>query len=291
MGTCSRRRRWNHPPPTFFSPQFEVLSKDVLPSPSDPPPFTLMGGPVANNIITYIDYTTTISRNLHERFECPDMLFSNDGIGIPTTIYWVNLDPVGTVNNGQGTRPYVSSMRFVNGADTVEAGTFVDTSKPPVRVLFDTGNSATQITLGMASLLGIATNAQPDRQFCRGGMSPASTCTGGTLLDGYFVDRMAIDASDGSHKYVLHNPVLFVDSSPTAIEGAAEVNLGVNFFKTTQIIVDGPNSRLGLFIGVPSNLDSIHSLVSGAVSVQAVATRISQCHPARSCGATAGVWL
>ena len=59
---------------------------------------------------------------------------------------------------------------------------------------------------------------------------------------------MEIDADNGANTYVINNALVFVKPAP-AFGGAADANIGANFFETTQVLFDGPLARLGLYTG------------------------------------------
>jgi hypothetical protein len=61
---------------------------------------------------------------------------------------------------------------------------------------------------------------------------------------------VAIRSSDGTQEYVINDPLIFVKPSP-AFGGAADANIGTNYFETTQVLFDGPGAQIGLNKAVP----------------------------------------
>jgi hypothetical protein len=207
---------------------------------------TLIGAPVTNHILAFIDYANTVTRGPYfgDWYATgPTIYFFNPGDpGIPTPPMSADLVPFGSTapapnGTSRGQRYYIADMRFENDGNTADSTTF--------DFLFDTGNTTSQVTEAVALALGIdLVNDLPDDTVCIGGSGPA--CDGGDLLNGYIVDRMAIRASPGLWEYVINNPLIFV-KPPPAFGGAADGNIGTNYFETTQVLFDGPGAQLGLY--------------------------------------------
>ena len=208
------------------TPEAEVEDKVPSQGTSDLVP-NLLGGPLTNEILAYIDYTTDVSRTFYfGTLVCPDITFFEPGDSlIPMPLYWVDLEPFGGTDPGsdggsRGQRYYMRGMRFKNGANTVESPTSPTPISTPNRFLYDTGNTTTQISEPLATALGIDLNTATN--------PPDDTITIGVeLLNCYNIDKVEIDADDGDRN----------------------ANIGSNFFETTQVVFDGPQSRLGLYFG------------------------------------------
>jgi hypothetical protein len=209
---------------------------------------SLIGGPVTNHILASIDYANPVTRGPY--FDCcfvtgPTIEFFNPGSpGVPTPLMSADLVPFGSTapapnGTSRGQRYYIADMRFENGGNTADSTAF--------DFLFDTGNTTSQITEAVALALGINL-ANVDDTVCIGGSGPS--CDGGDLLNGYIVDRVAIRSSDGTQEYVINDPLIFV-KPPPAFGGAADANIGTNYFETTQVLFDGPGAQIGLNKAVP----------------------------------------
>jgi hypothetical protein len=220
-------------------PQSEIEDIAVIELPAGIP--SLIGGPVTNGVLADIDYGETVTRPFYlgGTLSFPHMRFYEPGDpGIRTPMYWVDLVPIGTITPGSiGQRYNLGGMRFINGVATA--------SSPSWDFLYDTGNTTTQITTAMATALGINLGA-PDTTVCLGSTHPA--CMGGTTLDGFAIDKVEIDSTDGFFRYTIDNPIVFVQ--PVGL-GGADANIGANFFDGKRVLFDGPGSRLGLNDAVP----------------------------------------
>jgi hypothetical protein len=217
---------------------------------TDPTKPTLLGAPVTNNATAWIDYTKIIVRSLPwgtERNPAISFFPSGDP-GIPTPLFWVDLEGTGAPappadGATVGERYLIRGMRFINGANFVASPILPNTIPAGAQFLYDTGNTATQITPAMASALGI-TGSTPIVDTIR---------RDGQDCNGYRITKVEIDAHDGSDKYVIDNALVFVQ--PAGLGGFA-ANIGANFFETTQVLFDGPGNRLGLFRGTKSGAPS-----------------------------------
>jgi len=127
-------------------------------------------------------------------------------------------------------------MRIINGSNPPVESPASGPISQPYRFLYDTGNFATQITEQVAGLLGITESTPPDD----------TQMIDGIVRNGYVIDRVEMDASNGSNTYVINDALVFVKPS---LGGSVDVNIGSNFFETTQVLVDLPLNRLGLYTG------------------------------------------
>ena len=231
------------------SPEVEIGAVNLFEDPGWSGP-TLLGGPVTNHMIAYIDYSITVTRTYSWGNEiAPAISFFSDSFdpSIPAPLYYVKLEPFGSIDTssetltGKGQRYYIRGMRFKNGSQTVESPASGPIATPN-RFLYDTGNRTTQISEVLASDLGITTSTPVDE----------TKVLDGVLTKGYIIDRIEIDAGNGSNTYVINDALVFV-KPPPAFGGAADANIGSNFFETTQMLFDGPLSRLGLYTGAQCN--------------------------------------
>jgi hypothetical protein len=229
---------------------------------------SLIGGPVTNEVLADIDYGRTVERDfLGGVIKSAAATFYEPGDpAIPTPLFWVDLVPNGGVIPGvTGHRYHFVNMRFINGGSTQTSAAW--------DILYDTGNTTTQVIPALATALGINLAAPPDDIVCLGASLPA--CTGGDLLDGYLIDRVEIDElGAGTRQYVIDQPIVFVQ--PAGL-GGKDANIGSNFFVGNRLLFDGPGSRLGLdavgpVVGLPEP-SGIASLVAGLVLLAAVGRR------------------
>jgi hypothetical protein len=246
-------------PLDFPEAEIEDIGVDVVPVGTP----TLIGGPVTNQTVADIDYTTSVTRGDYcSPNNCfvisPSIEFFNTGgPGIPSPLMWADLVPFGSTapapnGTSRGQRYYVADMTFEHGGSSVDSTTH--------DFLYDTGNTTTQVTEGVANLLGINLAAVVD-----------TITIGGETLNGYQIDRVSILSSNGTQQYEIVNPLVFV-KPPPAFGGAADANIGTNFFETTQVLFDGPGDRLGINKAVPEPGGSV-ALVSGLALLAALHRR------------------
>jgi hypothetical protein len=233
------------------NPEFEFHNVNLNEQPDLP---TLLGGPVPNQVVAYIDYTITVTRSFTngstETVKGPAITFFDPSDpSIPEPLFSANVELIGSTipssptTIGKGPRPLLRNTRFVNTTDgtthSVESPASPTTIPSGKKFLIDTGNSTTQIGQNLAEALGIDyENAVP-----------VDTITiGGKTLKGFKIDRFEIHAANGSDKYEINEPLVFVWPEPTRF--GVDANIGGNFFEQTQLLVDLPGSQIGLFRGV-----------------------------------------
>jgi hypothetical protein len=216
--------------------QIEDVRVRILPSGMP----TLIGGPVTNRVLAYVDYTIGVLRTYDPGdLTCPAVsFFEPTAPDSPPPLYWVELDPFGSTTPSpmdgasRGERYYLAGASFLNGTHGADDGAY--------NFLYDTGTTTTMVSSEVANQLGINLD------------DVAETVVVGDLgvLNGYLIDAFEITPLEGSLYYRIENPLVFVNPAPVPFGGAADAIIGTNFFETTQILFDGPNSRLGLFVGV-----------------------------------------
>jgi hypothetical protein len=246
----------------FGNPQTETEDIDVIEMAAGLP--SLIGGPVTNEVLADIDYGDTVTRSFWfgGTLDAPHTWFFEPGDpAIPTPMYWVDLVPFGSVTPGSiGQRYYIDGMRLMNGSASVDSTSW--------DFLYDTGNTTTQISTMMALALGINLSS-PLTTVCLGSTPP--DCIGGQILDGFAINTATIESTDGSYHYRIDTPIVFVQ--PAGFGGAADANIGTNFFDGQRVLFDGPSSRLGLNVGMVPEPSGAMMLVAGAAFLAAVARR------------------
>lgn len=142
---------------------------------------------------------------------------------------------------------------FRNGTRTVTNVNF--------RILFDTGNSTTQVTEAVAAALGI--DVADDRPI---DSVTQSTVNGNATTAGYMIQNFEITSGDGFHRYSIERPMIYVrpnrsDGQPPFPDNV-DVVIGSNYFWNVRIVFDGPGATLGLFAAnaVDSDGDGVADL-------------------------------
>lgn len=240
------------------TPEAEVAGVLVEPAPITA---NLIGAPVANNVLAYIDYTNEIN-NSSILVPGADMTFYEPGAaGAPVPLYELQLQRFGSTTPstiGGFTRGELYSLvdfSFTNNGNSVGTGdllTLPDSSTREARVFFDTGNTTTQITRPMAASLGI--NLDID--------TPDDTvelqAPGGTIetVPCYAISSAGFSSIGGNYVYAIASPLVCVsDRSAFALpqSNPHDVIIGTNYFEQTQILWNGPGDTVGLFQGVATN--------------------------------------
>jgi hypothetical protein len=250
-------------PLDFPEAEIQDIGVDVVPVGTP----TLIGGPVTNEAVADIDYATAVTRGPYNfcdpgdpcEITSPSIEFFNAGDpNFPTPLMWADLVPFGSTapapnGTSRGQRYYIAAMTFEHGGNSVGSTTH--------DFLYDTGNTTTQISEEVANLLGINLGAVVD-----------TITIGGEVLNGYLIDRVSIQASDGTQEYVIENPLVFV-KPPPAFGGAADASVGTNFFETTQVLFDGPGNRLGINKAIPLPEPGAGALATGLGLLMVLAQR------------------
>jgi hypothetical protein len=206
---------------------------------------TLLGAPIANNVIAWIDYTSIIERVINPTWteRNPAMsFFEPDDPGIPTPLFWVELQQTETPfpPNDEATvgpRYLIPNMRFIREGHIAEGSDFT--------LMIDTGNTATQIGQNLAAALGIDAFTPVDDTIRRDGRD----------IPGYRISRVILDDMAGEKQYLISDPLVFV--VPDISVRGVDANIGSNYFETTQVLIDGPGSKLGLYTALCPGEDAI----------------------------------
>lgn len=236
------------------TPEAEVFGLTVRVSPIV---VNLIGAPVANNVVAYIDYTNVIN-NADVTVPGADITFYPVGdAGIPTPLYSLQLARFGlttpTIEGAtRGSLYSIVNFDFISNGNSVATGDMltVGTGMREARVLFDTGNTSTQITQPVADALGITSSTPVDDTL-------TINLPGGNveMLNCYEISSVEFEGTGGSLSYVISSPLVCVSSMAFFATSAEphDIILGTNYFEQTQVLVNGPADTLGLYQGVTSN--------------------------------------
>jgi hypothetical protein len=248
--------------------QGEVL--DVRVGPASPPQrpdlgLTLIGAPVANEVVALIDNTVTISRGPYAfcngcDAEGPDITFyMPTDVGIPVPAIQLPLERFGSTDPAlldgatNGEKYLLNGAVFEHGGNTVQHD---PTAVQPFRFWFDTGAPPTIINVRMATALGIDLSTD--------GSFDCWTVAGKEGNEGYVIDRISLlgSASGGAGTYTVENASVCVDvrdeelrqmyrdpNDPSVVVKLDAV-IGANLFTHVPILFDGVNNTLGI-IGQP----------------------------------------
>jgi hypothetical protein len=223
----------------------------------------LVGAPVANEVLAHIDFANPIGRTfIFGPFTGADVTFFEPGDpGIPTPMYEVDLQRFGRTTPGsfdnatRGERYFLMGFSFTNGGTTIAEGDpIAGAATSQARALFDTGAPRATVTRAMADALGM-----PD---AAAACAPPDCVVSGLGLKCHKIDNFELTANDGSGKYAINEPFVCVDEGAGTFseidpdfDWASDVIIGMNYFSETQILFDGPNDLLGLFVGVALDSD------------------------------------
>jgi hypothetical protein len=217
---------------------------------------TLIGTPVASQVVAIIDNTTAVSRGPYG-FVPPDDLFdpvknadnnvdghditffSAGDPGVPPASLELQLERFGSAGTAldgatREQRYLLRNVAFENG------GAVVDDQNPgdQFNFFYDTGTSVTIINSRLAAALGIGP-----------GTLSTFDCLGGTN-NGFTLDSITMTGIGGD--YTIQNASVCVDDSAinTRLPSGELVDsvIGSNLFDQVPIIWDGPGDRLGVGI-------------------------------------------
>jgi len=239
------------PPGSPSAAQAEVAGVTVGPRIIDPLPNgwrpTLIGAPVANNVLAAIDYTTSVTRGPYSfgSVTAPDITFFLPGdTGIPTPEVVLDLDRFGSTSPAldgtqRGEHYLLRNVSFDNNGHTADDQNPLD----PLNFFFDTGTTPTIISSNMANRLMIDLTTPG-----------AFDCLGGTG-NGYAIDSITMTGAGGN--YVIGNASVCVSdaSITTFIAPGQRVDavIGSNLFDQVPVLFDGPGNTLGIGIAAAPN--------------------------------------
>jgi hypothetical protein len=204
-------------------------------------PLSLMGAPVTNSILAFVDYSTIVSRTYSfGTIQAPDITFFNIGeAGIPTPLLELELERFGTTGINasgalEGQRYLLRNITLSNGASSANDQSF--------RFFYDSGTDLTIIGNTVASALGLVPG---------GG---TFNCFGGTN-NGYTISSAAMAAIGGGTFTVNGARVCWQDSAiDTFVSPGVRVDavLGQNLFDDVPHLINGPGNRLGIGLATES---------------------------------------
>ena len=229
---------------------------NVVVGPRTSVPITLVGAPVANQVLALLDYTTPVSRGPYP-FPVPDagptqtnnniadgfaiQFFQPGDAGIPTPEIQLTLERFGSTaaaltdsaTNGQ--RYLLRNVAFTEGAAVLNDD---QSAATPLNFFYDSGTTPTIISMGMANDLGLTGTG-------------TFGCLGLTG-NGYVIDSVKMSGSGGA--YTVNNASVCVDTTGNLIDTFIGPNrevdavIGSNLFDQVQVLFDGPGNRLGIGI-------------------------------------------
>jgi len=226
------------------TPEVQVEGIQVRPSAGEVP--TLIGAPVAARSVAVIDYATVISRTFNfGTIEAPDIVFFPPGsVQIPSAAFAFELMRRGSFTTSidgasVGPRYMMKRFQFQNGGSVITEADF--------GMLYDTGNTTTQMTEETAIALGIdPANDTPADSFI------INTANGPQEVKGFIIDEFMLTTVDGQHRRRIQNPLVYVrpplDNPPRPpFPDGIDIVFGSNYLEAAKIVFDGPNDRLRLF--------------------------------------------
>jgi len=204
--------------------------------PASPPDITLIGGPVTNEVMAVIDYSTLITRGPYAHLggadvTGPDIMFYSE-TATPSFIPAIDLSlqAFGNTGAGLGQRYWMYDVSFNNGASSVASLAAGDMTGTHTRFLYDTGTNVTLIRDIWAATLGLT------------GPADFAMTVDGALLSGYYLDSITMTGVGGTYT-VLGAPVLVTSS---VLGGSADAIIGSNLFASSRLLFDGPGSTLSI---------------------------------------------
>jgi len=211
------------PPGSENVPQVDVANIAVKPEEVG---LTLIGAPLVNRVVTHINFSNKII-GLFSKIETIEInLYNPNDPRIPSFDIALRLEPFGNLVSTDGATPgyryWLRDVAFQNGTRTVSD------QDNMFNFFFDTGTNLTIVNNAIAEKLGLTAN------------SGSFNCFHGQN-NGYFIDTVTMVGTNGS--YEINNiPICWKED---AIE-VGDAVIGTNFFDQVQIVVDGPNTTLGI---------------------------------------------
>jgi hypothetical protein len=231
----------NNAPFPFNSPQVEVPSITVRPSDFIAP--TLIGTPVAAQVVANINYGNILTRTFaFGSLESPDIKFYVPGDPlIPSVPYEFPLVPQGGFFSPPDTLSSVGPRFRLRNA-VFKNGNAAVANLTTAGILYDTGNSTTAINEDVARALGIdPVNGVPvDCQ-------TLGSVHGDIDVKGFMIDRFEMTSTDGMSRYVIHNPLVYVfpGTNPFTANDVAIV-AGANYFEPHTVQFNGKAQTLSI---------------------------------------------
>lgn len=218
---------------------------------------SLIGTPVASQVVALIDNTTLLSRGPYAfcggcYFEGPDITFFAPGDpAAPIPQHVIELERFGTAGTAitdlatQGQRYVMRNVAFRHGTNIIDDD---DSVADPRHFSFDTASRATIISTDMATNLGIDLTVS--------GVEDCWTDGAHSETEMYKVDSITMSNPDGSF-YKVNNASVCVDLHDDKIityyaaGNKVDAVIGMNLFLQAPVIFDGPANTLGVGIAAP----------------------------------------
>ncbi|MEJ2185484.1 MAG: aspartyl protease family protein [Gemmatimonadota bacterium] len=223
---------------------------------------SLIGAPVANEVLALIDNTTTVSRGPYPfcggcYAEGPDITFyMPTDAGIPVPDLQLPLERFGSTspalldNATNGQKYFVNQVLFRNAGHAVMHD---PAATQPFRFWFDTGAPETIIDTRLATALGIDLSAAGSFD-CFTGLGKAGN-------EGYVIDQIAFSGTTtgGVGAYVINHAEVCVDirseelrqyytPSGSGTPVLVDAQIGANLFMYVPILFDGHGNQLGIVV-------------------------------------------
>lgn len=229
--------------------------------PGSPQCPTLIGSPVANNVLALIDNTKWVSRGPYcsdytDPSTCafqegPDITFFMPGdAGIPVPELDLTLErfaPFGGSSASQGDYYLLRNVTFENSGSVVSDD---PTAPEPYTFFYDTGTSVTIINNGIARDLGLIEEPTP------GVFNILATITFPCLESshGFTIERIVM--AGGGGQYAVRNANVCWSENDIEIKLQSgefvDAVIGSNLFMQVPVLFDGPGNKLGVGVaGVP----------------------------------------
>lgn len=250
--------------------QAEVLDVRVGPanvSNRSDPGATLIGAPVANQVLALIDFTDVVTRGPYcegtscADLEAPNIQFFMPSDQVPQPGIQFQLERFGSTDPSlvdgatKGQKYFIRNVAFGHGQELVTDDQTVD---EPLAFFYDTGAPRTLINTELAAALGLQQSS--DGRFTSGTVECWSDVPG---MAGYALDRITLfAATPGNGAYTIENAVVCVDerTTPEIRQMYADPHtgtirrvdavIGTNLFMYLPILFDGPGNTLGI-VGQP----------------------------------------
>ena len=250
--------------------QAEVLDVRVGPanvSNRYDPGATLIGAPVANEVLALINFTDVVTRGPYcegtycANLQAPNIQFFMPEDQVPDPGLVLQLERFGSTDPSlvdgatKGQKYFIRNVAFGHGQEVVTDDQTVDA---PLAFFYDTGAPRTLINTELAAALGLqrSTNGR-----FTGGVEECWEEIPGN--EGYAVDRITLfGATPGSGAYTIENAVVCVDERTTpeirqmyddphtGTIRRVDAVIGTNLFMYLPILFDGPGNILGI-VGQP----------------------------------------
>ncbi len=205
------------------SPQVDVGAIAVRP---DETGVTLIGAPVVNRVVAHLNFSNKII-GLFSKLETIEVnLYNPSDANIPAVDIWLPLEQIDEQVSAEdataGRRYWLRNVTFQSDGKRVSDQT------DGLNFMFDTATTLTVVNDVIAEKLDLS--SRPASFNCFRGQN-----------NGYFIDSVQMTGAEGT--YQLNNIAICWKAD---VVEAGDALIGTNFFDKVQIVVDGPNARLGI---------------------------------------------